>query len=205
MKVELLSWTQSPELVCAKAMRGCRSKLPAYDIPMRSNDIERMIKSAIRLRHLSVLEHASFTFSVKRISRACTHQLVRHRIASYSQQSGRIIRPEYIIMPLSVYNSKYRNRFLEYSNNIIGFFNEMCDSSIPMDDARYILPFGHESNIVLTMNARELRHFFKLRIAKDAHWEIKQLANMMLTIVYSISPLIFEDIYHKNKEVKESE
>jgi len=191
LKVKLLTYTPEPERVCVLAMRGCRYRLPAYEIKL-NKPVEYYIKLAKKSGHLSVLEHAVFTFSVKQISRACTHQLVRHRIASYSQQSGRIIRPEYIIMPESIYNSDYALEFIRYSDELLDFFNKMCDNGIPMDDARYILPFGHESNIVITMNARELLHFLELRLGEHAHWEIKLMANLMLEELKKVAPTIFE-------------
>lgn len=202
MIVKLLTYTRYPELTIAKAMRGCRSTLSSYNLHLTTDDIARLIRLAIKERHESVLEHASFTFSISGVSRVTTHQLVRHRIASYSQQSLRVIAPDtdsdWYIIPNSI-QKEAREKY-KHTMKLIGFMYKQLTTryNISKEDARYILPEGIRTNITTTMNARELRHFFRLRCSPPAQWEIRELANKMLRIVKDIAPNIFYDM-----EIKE--
>ena len=200
MKVELIAYTPNPEDVCGIAAKTCTSE----EVP--SDGSGNALKHAISSGHLSVCEHASFTFAVSGVSRALTHQLVRHRIASYSQQSQRYVnmgRFEYVI-PQSVFD--VRDSFDmgdEYPSNeplyawdwimgeINALYRALIDKGVPEEDARYILPNACTTNIIVTMNARELRHFFSLRCCNRAQWEIRELANKMLELVKPVAPTIF--------------
>jgi len=104
MEVKLLAYTPEPELMCAKAMKTCRTRQPASELELSREDVARLIRHAKKLGPSSVLEHASFTFSISGISRACSHQLVRHRLASYSQQSHRAVamEPSDVVVPPSI-------------------------------------------------------------------------------------------------------
>lgn len=197
MHVKLLAYTPEPELVCAKAMRACRTKQPAYQLELSREDVARLIRNARKLGHLSVLEHASFTFSVSGISRACSHQLVRHRMASYSQQSHRAVavaRSDVVVPPSVKRNSKSLEVFQKSMDDSFNSFNELLKRGIRLEDARYVLPNALMTNITVTMNARELLHFFRLRLASSAQWEIRELARRMLQEVKKIAPVMFEQL-----------
>jgi len=194
MQVKLLAYTPQPELVCAKAMRACRTRKPAAELELSREDVVRLIRNAKKLRHLSVLEHACFTFSISGISRACSHQLVRHRMASYSQQSHRAVamEPSGVVVPPSIQQNKESLEIFRKSVDVsFNGFNELRKLGVRLEDARYVLPNALTTNISVTMNARELLHFFKLRLAPSAQWEIRQLARRMLQVVRKVAPVIF--------------
>jgi thymidylate synthase (FAD) len=146
--------------------------------------------------HFSALEHAHFVFGVEGISRACSHQLVRHRIASYSQQSQRYVRMREVraVVPPEIEERPgLAARFREKLEELWGFYTQMVDEGVPAEDARYILPNACETKIVVSMNARELRHFFSLRLCRRAQWEIRALGLAMLGAVSPIAPRLFAD------------
>ena len=200
MKVRLVSYTDHPDEVCNLAAGTCVSEgAPEYDGNLRA------LKGALASGHESVAEHASFTFFIEGVSRALSHQLVRHRIASYSQQSQRYVNMDgfdYVI-PESIKNHEktwdedgktdiekwYRNTMESLSD----FYACLIEAGIPEEDARYILPNACTTNITVTMNARELRHFFRLRCCSRAQWEIRQLAYIMLNYCKEKAPVLFED------------
>lgn len=197
MRVVLLSHTPDPERVVASAIRQCRSIMGADKIyaELSGEEIKRLIRSCIMKEHLSPIEHASFTFLIEGISRVTSHQLVRHRIASYSQQSHRAVDVslfKYVIPPSIARNSEAYNLFREVLEKARECYSKLLKLGIPREDARYIVPQAVETSIVVTMNARELLHFFKLRLAKDSQWEIRIMAREMLREVYAVAPNIFE-------------
>ena len=198
MKVKLVTYTQEPEKTVVSAGRLCYSPTGVEEISKKLTDekVNEFIKKAIKSKHLSLFEHANFTFAIEGISRACSHQLVRHRLASYSQQSQRYVkftdRFEYII-PETIKESKaLKEKFDEVVKITKKFYDEMLERNIPAEDARYILPNASETKIVVTMNARELLHFFNLRMCNRAQWEIKNLAKLMLDEVVKVVPNIFK-------------
>jgi len=197
MKVKLLAYTPEPEQVCARAMRACRTKQPADELELSREDVARLIRNSKKLGHLSVLEHACFTFSISGISRACSHQLVRHRMASFSQQSHRAVAmtPSDIVVPPSIQqNTRSLATFKKSVNASFKTFNELKKAGIRIEDARYVLPNALTTNLTVTMNARELLHFFSLRMAPSAQWEIRELAQKMLQEVREVAPVMFEHI-----------
>ncbi len=196
-KVRLLSYTPHPDRLVFIAARVCYSNKSIEEV-IREAEKESdfsLIRKVVERGHHSVLEHASFTFGIEGISRVCSHQLVRHRIASYSQQSQRYVSYEdgvNFIMPESVRDSelsKEVNLFVQESQEL---YKKLVSSGIPKEDARFILPSGVETKIVVTMNARELHHFFSLRLCERAQWEIRKLALEMLREVRKVAPTIFE-------------
>jgi len=201
MEVKLIRSTLAPEQVCTQAMAGCQSTKAAFEISTDGVFEERLMKMAVSSGHESVLEHAVFTFSVKGISRACSHQLVRHRIASYSQQSQRHVKPtkieDWYVTPPSL--TKFEGELLEhfagtfddFMHIVALIYDNLIKAGIPEEDARFVLPNACKTNIVITMNARELRHFFKLRRAKEAQWEIREMADRMFELVQPLAPNIF--------------
>lgn len=199
MKVILLSYTPDPEKIAAVAARVCYSSSGAAEImsTIKEEKIRKRIKDCVEMGHHSVLEHASFTFSIEGISRVTSHQLVRHRIASFSQQSQRYVKMgetvDYIIPPRINEDQKMRQRFEEIIVMTKDFYNDIVKDGVPCEDARYVLPSAFATNLVVTMNARELLHFFSIRCCKKAQWEIRKLAYNMLRLVIKAAPMIFEN------------
>ena len=207
MNVELIAYTPNPDNVANLCAETCVSN----DIPVMDMSVNRLrsLKGALDSGHESVIEHASFTFAVSGVSRALTHQLVRHRVASYSQQSQRYVNMdgfEYV-MPESIeyaiidesmnteacceilYGSELYENIMDEITNL---YNLLIEKGVPEEDARYILPNACTTNIIVSMNARELRHFFALRCCNRAQWEIRELANRMLELVKEVAPVMFE-------------
>lgn len=198
LKVKLLSYSRNPQKIIAAAIRQCYSAGGAADLTKEISlqKQKELIKMVLASGHTSTLEHASFTFAVEGISRACSHQLVRHRIASYSQQSQRYVdfskKGVLFIIPPAIKNNlqalKEFKKFLKQSERTYFYLRNLGISS---EDARFVLSNAAETKIVITMNARELLHFFELRLCNRAQWEIRQLAQKMLKEVKKVAPVIF--------------
>lgn len=205
MDVRLLAYTPNPDRVCAAAAYTSHKKeAPKEDFKgLDESKVRAFLRKVIGWGHLSVVEHASFTFSVEGISRACTHQLVRHRIASYTQQSQRYVKfskkdlGKYIT-PKSI-KGKSKKAYKKLMDNAAKTYTQLVDSGVPAEDARYVLPNASPTNIVVTMNGRELLHFFGLRLSKGAQWEIKELAKKMLKEARKVAPGIFENAGPQNR------
>ncbi|MCQ2056469.1 MAG: FAD-dependent thymidylate synthase [archaeon] len=194
MKVELLAYTQNADLICASAAESCYSRLPSAEL-IQKKDSSDILSKIIDMGHHSVIEHASFTFSICNVSRSFTHQLVRHRIASFSQQSQRYVSmstPSYVIPKTISANLKLKKLYEDTMTKIWQSYNALKDE-IPVEDARYLLPNGCTTNITVTMNARELLHFFSLRCCNRAQWEIRDVADQMLALCKKVSPVIFQN------------
>lgn len=197
MKVELLAFTPDPEKIAAVSARSCRSVKSAKEL-FETEDEEKLLKvlrTCVELGHTSVLEHAVFTFSISGVSRACTHELVRHRIASYSQQSQRAVKVEnyvYIVPPSIREKPEAMAVYQEAMAKVKDAYSKLVEMGIPLEDARYVLTNATPTNIVVTMNARALLNFFELRCCLKAQWEIRELANEMLRLVKRAAPRIFE-------------
>ena len=157
----------------------------------------KLLQGIVRAGHGSVLEHCTFTFSIEGISRACSHQLVRHRVASYSQQSQRYVNGNvfgYVTPPQIEEKDDFKKAYTQYMKNAMAFYDTLVANGVKKEDARYILPNATTTNMVVTMNARELLHFFTLRCDKRAQWEIRDLAKEMLRQVKEVAPVIFSDL-----------
>lgn len=190
MKVELLSITPDCESVIEEAGRTCYQSKPGD-----KTIIQRWIKSG----HLSILEHASVTFRISEVSRALTHQLVRHRTFKFSQQSQRYVKEDGFdyVVPDSIKHHPNELVFASYTaimEAIQNTYNEYIKDGVPKEDARFILPNSCHTEIVVTADFRNLRHFFELRLDKTSQWEIRVLADKMLEIVKEIAPNCFFDI-----------
>lgn len=194
--VTVLSHSPDPERTVALAARLCYSARGVTDLDenLSGEDVGKLLEKLLTMGHMSALEHAHFAFGVEGISRACSHQLVRHRIASYSQQSQRYVRLREVnaILPPSVNERpRIREAFTEKLAELWDFYARMVDEGIEPEDARYILPNACETKIVVSMNARELLHFFSLRLCRRAQWEIRALALEMLRAVMPVAPRLF--------------
>lgn len=199
MKVALLQHTPDPEMTVALAARLCYSPVAIDELKQRLSgaDIQTFLDKIMSLGHQSVLEHASFTFGIEGISRVTSHQLVRHRVASYSQQSQRYVshkeRFAAVIPPSIGERPDVLARFEAQLQALHQAYAEMVEAGIPAEDARYILPNATETKIMVTMNARELLHFFAVRCCERAQWEIRAMSLEMLKLVKGIAPTIFRD------------
>ncbi|MDM8288901.1 FAD-dependent thymidylate synthase [Slackia piriformis] len=199
MHVELLYHTPDPERAIATAARLCYAPVGAAELmeTMPEDRVRSVLSTVIKSGHLSTLEHASFTFAVDGVSRALTHQLVRHRIASFNQQSQRYVKftdgvP--VVKPGTVAANEEAGRiFDETVDAIEAAYARLLELGIPAEDARYLLPNAAESKIVITMNVRELLHFFSLRCCNRAQWEIREMAQRMLELARPTAPYIFMD------------
>ncbi len=198
LKVKLINHTPNPERMVAVAARLCYAPVGGEDLfaNLTQEEIEKLVRFVVKSGHLSTTEHISFTFAIEGVSRALTHQLVRHRLASYNQQSQRYVKfygnYNYITPPSVKNNPKINTKFVQMIDNIHKFYEEMLSAGVEAEDARYILPNASETKIIVSMNARELLHFFTVRCCNRAQWEIKNLAIEMLKIVKKISPIVFE-------------
>lgn len=204
MKVELIAYTEGTDHVCNLAAKNCVSEEMPELFEMDAEgfvylvDSEcKSLKHALASGHESVTEHAVFTFAIEGISRACSHQLVRHRMASYSQQSQRYVKMDKLecVIPHSMEDHPdfHRDVWEEHLERILYLYKELIDAGIPPEDARYILPNACCTNLVVTMNGRELMHFFSLRCCTRAQWEIRELAKEMLKQVRQVAPIMFEN------------
>ncbi|MBP2674829.1 MAG: thyX [Deltaproteobacteria bacterium] len=197
MKVLLLQCTPDPERMVALAARLCYSPAGIGELreDVSRKDIRGLIRTVLSMGHTSTLEHVAFTFGVEGISRAASHQLVRHRIASYSQQSQRYVSADFgYVTPRTVAGVPSLRR--EYERHMAAssrLYGKLAKAGIPAEDARFVLPNATETKILVTMNARELHHFFALRTCRRAQWEIREMALLMLAIARKEAPLLFED------------
>jgi thymidylate synthase (FAD) len=199
MKVKLLKFTQEPEKICAIAARLCYSNASIDEIAeeFTTRKIKKLLTKVISSGHHSVLEHASFTFGVEGVSRALLAQLTRHRIASFSVQSQRYVKfkdgIDFITPQAINKNANLLRKYNDFLKNSEKLYKEFLDSGISAEDARYVLPNACVTKIIITMNVRELRHFFSLRSCNRSQWEIRNMARCMLSIVKKEAPLLFSD------------
>lgn len=198
IKVKLLEHTPHPERVVAMAARLCYSAAGAEELAEKMTDeqVEKLVDKIIQMGHASTMEHVSFTFGIEGVSRVLTHQLVRHRLASYSQQSQRYVAEhdfEYILPPSIAERPEASERFKALMENIQQAYNDLVEAGVPKEDARYVLANATETKIVVTMNARSLMHFFNLRCCNRAQWEIRELAYKMLAEAKAVAPLLFRN------------
>ena len=197
MNVELLYHTEDPERAVATAARLCYAPIGATELrdSLTEEQIRRVLTTIMAGGHFSTLEHASYTFAIDGVSRALTHQLVRHRLASFNQQSQRYVKFTNgldTIKPGTIAENEECNKlFDEMIAKTVEAYQAFVAAGIPAEDARYILPNAAETKIVVTMNIRELMHFFTLRCCNRAQWEIRDLAWKMLELVRPTAPFIF--------------
>lgn len=148
----------------------------------------KRVKRCIGMGHDSIAEHVYVSFLVQEVSRSCTHQLVRHRLASYNQKSQRYCKMklemcDWFVVPQTVKDAGHEEDFVNMAEDCLDLYCAMMKDGVPAEDARYILPEGTHTEIIVTMNARELFHFFELRMDKAAQWEIRELAETMYSLL----------------------
>ena len=198
IKVKLLDYTPEPERVVAMAARLCYSASGAEELAEKLSDekVKEMVRRMVALGHGSTLEHASFTFGIEGVSRVLTHQLVRHRIASYDQQSQRYVAAhgfQYSRPPTIAGKPEALQKDEALREEIRKTYDELTEMGVPKEDARYVLANATETKILVTMNARSLMHFFNLRCCNRAQWEIREMAYKMLAEVKKVAPTLFHN------------
>ncbi len=202
MNVELIAITRylredgSPEALLAHAGRVC------YRSEGRG-DRGAFLRARIREGHESLIEHASATFEISGISRACSHQLVRHRLASYSQESQRYVdmtEPEWVLPPSIAEDAEARAVWERFAGEVRQAYRALRERGVRKEDARFVLPNATATRIVVTMNFRELLTVFRLRISPQAQWEIRQVCVRMLELVYPHAPAVFGDLRDSLRE-----
>ncbi|GAX59579.1 thymidylate synthase [Candidatus Scalindua japonica] len=208
LKVILLNHTKDPEDLIAHAAKLCYSPSSLEELKekIERSDNKKFIEKLLQMGHMSPLEHVSFNFGIEGISRGCSHQLVRHRIASYSQQSQRYVGEHSkdlrgedtfdFIIPPAIINAGKKEWFQDKMRDIQKWYDELVEAlgdsgEKSNEDARFLLPNAAETKIIVTMNARELLHFFSVRCCNRAQWEIRELATEMLKLVRNIVSGIF--------------
>jgi thymidylate synthase (FAD) len=193
MKVELLFITPEPEKLIEAA--GRTSYL---SFSKQGKDTEKaFIRALIKRGHLSVLEHACATFRFSGVSRAFTHQLVRHRLCSFTQQSQRYVDESNFnyIEPSSIKNRPEAHAaFIDFMEKARKAYRELQELGVKKQDARFVLPNAAESQIVVTANLREWRYIIELRSEPGAQWEIREASIEILKILKKHAPTIFEDL-----------
>ena len=167
MEVKLLRYTPEPDKTVAMSARLCYSPIGAAELEEQISDEQagKLVRKLVTMGHFSTLEHVSFTFAIEGVSRVLTHQLVRHRIASYSQQSQRYVKEHNFatIMPPSISaKPEAKAKFEEINKKIQCLYTEWTELGIPAEDARYILPNAAETKIVVTMVQVNLRAYWYL-------------------------------------------
>lgn len=195
----LLRFTPEPLATVALAARLCYLKTNIAELAAGKDlfQYNDLVRNVVERGHESVLEHVSFTFGVAGLSRAASHQLVRHRLASYSQQSQRYVRYDEIapVIPPSITQSpEALAAFTAAMDANKSAYAKLIELGVPPEDARYVLPNATPTQIMITMNVRELRHFFKMRLCTRAQWEIRDLARKMLELCRGVESLLFKDV-----------
>lgn len=204
MKVRILAHTPNPENLVANAGRLCYSSMEIEDLFNKYTDEQndKMINNLVAIGHESPIEHINFTFGIEGISRVAANQLVRHRIANYSQQSQRYVKLdqfEYVIPPEIERIPGFKRLYIDHMESNQHLYDSLVEGLMlhgrtekeAIEDARYVFPNACETKIVFTMNARTLLNFFELRTCNRAQWEIRELADEMFVQVKEIAPSVF--------------
>jgi thymidylate synthase (FAD) len=221
LKVNLLTYTPEPEKVISAAAKLCYSKAGTQELMEGLTDekVRSFLGRLTDYGHASPIEHASFTFGIEGVSRALTHQLVRHRLASYSQKSQRYVTEgqfDYIVPPEIDKNPAAKTIYKKAMTEAQESYDQLADilteshyktfraeglseksarskaEKKSIEDARFVLPNGCETKIIVTMNARELLHFFNNRCCMRAQWEIRDCATQMLKLCREVAPVLFK-------------
>lgn len=208
LKVTLVQHTAEPERLAALAGRRCYSGLDNADLVREAGDRDpaKFISKVVGMGHVTIIEHASFTFAVEGVSRSLLAQITRHRLASFSVQSQRYVGEtasrnadgvfDYILPPRitalgSEKTAEFAWQMAQIQEWYDGWVRDLGGGRDAFEDARFVLPNAAETKFMLTMNARELLHFFTLRCCDRAQWEIQALADEMLSLVKGVAPTFF--------------
>ena len=214
LKVRLLTHTPDPQKIMAAAAKLCYARADIDSVmdgltPEKTDDFIDMLSS---LGHESPMEHMTFTFGIENVSRALLAQITRHRMASFSVQSQRYVKEtdfEFIVPPAIADDKAASDKYLQTMADIAKSYNELADilktryisegmdaraaEKKAIEDARFVLPNACTTKMIVTMNARSLLNFFKLRCCSRAQWEIRELATRMLMLVKEVAPCVFKN------------
>ena len=202
MNVKLIRHTLSPEELVAMGARLCYSKSDIASLcdKVAKKDQAAFVEKLREMGHESVFEHASFTFGIEGVSRVLLAQITRHRMASFSVQSQRYVAMRdgfsYVTPPrIAALGEEAVKRYDNQMAQMARWYTDWMDAlgEDSAEDARFVLPGACETRLMVTMNVRELRHFFSLRCCRRAQWEIRQLADEMLKQCYQVAPALFAD------------
>ena len=193
MKIQLISSTQNAEYHIVKCGRTCYKS----DKEETDESVSKFIKTIIKNGHESVLEHASASFRISEVSRALTHQLVRHRLCSFSQQSQRYVKEDqfdYVIPESILCINSIKNEYVSLMKKIQTFYKMAVGYGIKPEDARMVLPNACHTEIVVTANFREWRKIIQLRADSHAQWEIREMAKTVGRQLTELAPNVFDDL-----------
>ena len=193
--VNLISKPENMLKTVYTACRTCYSADMPINIYNSTNDEEKMLKLIERVissGHYSTIEHIQVTFAISNVSRACTHQLVRHRHMSFSQKSQRYVKEkgqfDFLIPPTIEKDEKLKEKFVNFMSKISEFYCELTDAGIPAEDARAVLPNAAATSIIASLNLRELIHIANLRLCTRAQYEIRTMVKMMCDALVAEEP-----------------
>ena len=193
--VSLISRPENMLKTIYTAARTCYSADMPINIYNAAEDEEKMLKLIERVvgsGHYSVIEHIQVTFAISNVSRACTHQLVRHRHMSFSQKSQRYVKEkgqfDYLIPPTIEKNPELKTKFTDFMDEISKKYQEFVDAGIPAEDARAVLPNACATSIVASLNLRELIHIANLRLCTRAQYEIRMMVKAMCEELIKVEP-----------------
>ena len=204
LNVTLIAHTPEPEKVIAMASRTCYSALDLEGLDKKTDtaDNAAYIRRVLASGHTSIAEHASFTFGLEGVSRTLLAQITRHRVASFSVQSQRYVSVagaevfDYVLPPrIRALGPEAEEKFAWQMKTMQRWYDEWSEAlgQDSAEDARFVLPGAAATRIVMTMNARELLHFFSLRMCNRAQWEVREAAWRMYELVYPLAPSVFEN------------
>jgi thymidylate synthase (FAD) len=196
LRVKLIAWTGGDFkdlrrlIVLAVKTSAGKLGLKNADYYLREYKEEGVEKHVMEShKYPSVLEHVVFTFLVEGISRVTSHQLVRHRIASYTQESQRYsaVERDYVI-PDTVIKAGFEEEFRKLMDEAYRLYDKMVNAGVPYEDARYIIPQAVTTRLLMTVNLRELIHIACLRLSPHAQWELRELVKLMIDEAKSLIP-----------------
>ena len=204
LNVTLIAHTPEPEKVIAMASRTCYSALDLEGLDKKTDttDNAAYIRRVLASGHTSIAEHASFTFGLEGVSRTLLAQITRHRVASFSVQSQRYVSVagaevfDYVLPPrIRALGPDAEEKFAQQMKTMQRWYDEWSEAlgQDSAEDARFVLPGAAATRIVMTMSARELLHFFSLRMCNRAQWEVREAAWRMYELVYPLAPSVFEN------------
>lgn len=198
IQVKLISYPEEAELIAKMAGLICYSGEKVFEEIKEKASLkpDEYLEAIIKSGHLSIIEHNVFVFYVSGISRVTSHQLVRKRIASFSQQSQRYVNAENFeyIIPDEINRSSFGEKYKEIVNQTHELYQEMVSNGIPKEDARYILPNATSTQLIVSMNGHSLIDLLVRRICQRSQWEIQELAERMLEEVKKVAPAIFKNL-----------
>ena len=196
MQVALLAYTPNPEETIARAASTC------YDsVPKELDKARKMIAAIIKSGHESCIEHACATFEIDGVSRVVTHELVRHRLFSFSQRSQRYVdekEPSYVVPEEIINIPNAKKIYCDCMKYCWNTYKQLQEFGLKNEISRYTLPNSCCTKICVSGNFREYRNFLKLRLSKRAQHEIRDLAKIILNELIKIAPSCFEDLKDEN-------